>query len=241
MKFLRTTILLIYTLLLSIVALVENIFDRKGRFHGMVMRHWARTFLLFSGIKLDVEGLDNLKDATPALIIMNHESALDIPVAIAALPIDLRFIFKVELARIPIFGWALWMGNHIAINRSKPKRAIKKINEKSSQIVQYGYNIIISPEGTRSEDGKIQRFKKGGFKIAEKLDLPIISVTMIGNRFCNPKKSMTVFPGKLKVVIGKNVKASEFENLDDCITKIRQNMINHKEKFESQIEEAFCA
>jgi 1-acyl-sn-glycerol-3-phosphate acyltransferase len=241
MKILRYIIIIIYTLLISIVAMIEGLFDRKGRFHGKVMRHWGKMILFFSRIKLEVDGLDNLKDANPALIVMNHESSLDIPVVVAVLPIDLRFIFKIELTRFPIFGWALWLGNHIAIDRSNPKQAIRQINEKSGKIIKLGYNITISPEGTRSDDGKIMSFKKGGFRIAEKFDLPIISVTMIGNRFCNPKKSLLVKPGKLKVVIEKAVKVSDYGNLTECVEDIRQKMINHKEKIEPIIQEEFCA
>ena len=241
MIYLKTTILLIYTFLLSAVTLIISLFDKTGKLHGIMMRHWARTFLLFSKVKLDVKGLENLKDANPALIIMNHESALDIPVAAAALPVNLRFIHKIELLYIPIFGWALWQGKHIAINRSRPKQAIRNINTKSGDIIQRRQNIIIAPEGTRSLDGSIGKFKKGGFKIAEKHDLPIIAITMIGNRFCNPKGAMTIVPGTVIVVIDPAVKISNFGNINDCMDHIRSKMIGHKENYEPQIEEAFSA
>ncbi len=241
MKYFRFGAIVVYTILLSMVALIEGLFDRRGKFHSTIMRHWAKTLLYFSRIKLDVVGLENLKDANPALIIMNHESALDIPVAVASLPIDLRFIFKIELTRIPIFGWALWQGKHIAINRKKPKQAVRQINEKSKNIVDQGYNIIIAPEGTRNVDGKLLPFKKGGFKIAERFDLPIISLTMIGNRFCNPAKSSEVSSGNIKVVIEKAVKISQYENSVACIDDIRKKMMNHIEKYEPKIQEKFFA
>ncbi|MFP4548083.1 MAG: lysophospholipid acyltransferase family protein [Fidelibacterota bacterium] len=236
MIYLKSLILIIYTILLAALTLVMGLFDRKGVLHGKIMRHWARTLLVFSKVKYDIEGTENLAQANPALIIINHESALDIPVAIAALPINLRFIFKIELLYIPIFGWAMWQGKHIAINRSKPKQAIRAINSKSGDIITRKQNIIIAPEGTRYSDGKIGPFKKGGFKIAEKYDIPIIPVTMIGNRFCNPKNSMKIYPGKVRVVIGPAVKASQYENLDDCIQDVRAIMIAAKEKHEPKLE-----
>ena len=230
MQLIQYIIIIILTILGSLVALINGLFDWKGSYHGKIMRSWSKMVLFCTGVKLDVTDLKNLKDANPALIVMNHESALDIPVIIAALPIDLRFIFKIELARFPIFGWALWLGNHIAINRSKPKQAIRQINEKSGKVISLGYNIVIAPEGTRSIDGKIQKF-----------NLPIISVTMIGNRFCNPKKSFSVKSGKLKIVIDKAVKPSDYENIDICIKDIRKKMILSKEKYEPVIQEAFGA
>lgn len=241
MIYVKTAILLLYTGILSAVTLVLSLFGFRGKLHGIMMRHWARTFLVFAGVKNDVIGLEYLEDANPSLIVMNHESALDIPVAIASLPIDLRFIFKKELLHIPVFGWALWQGKHIPINRSKPKKAIRAINEKSGEIVKRGQNIIIAPEGTRSLDGKIGKFKKGGFKIAERYDIPIISITMIGNRYCNPKGAMTIVPGTVKIVISQSVKVSDYDNLTLCIEDVREKMVTHKENFEPAIREAIYA
>ncbi|MBN2279466.1 MAG: 1-acyl-sn-glycerol-3-phosphate acyltransferase [Candidatus Marinimicrobia bacterium] len=241
MIYVKTALLMLYTFLLSIVALIQGVFDRPGKHHGKVQRQWARVVLRLAGVKVDVEGLENLKDANPALIVMNHESALDIPVAIAALPISLRFIFKRELLQIPFFGWALWQGKHIPINRSKPKQAIQTINKKSAEIFQRGYNIIIAPEGTRSVDGKIGKFKKGGFKIAEQYNLPVIAITMIGNRFCNPKGAMTIIPGTVKALIHPAVKISDFDDIDHCMNFIREKMIDMKNKHEKTLEEAICA
>lgn len=241
MKYMKTTVLLIYTFLLSIIALIEGLFDRKGRFHGKVQRNWAKFFLFLAKVKIDIEGLEHLKDANPSLIVMNHESALDIPVVIAALTIDLRFIFKKELLQIPFFGWALGQGKHIPINRSKPKQAIRTINEKSKNIVELGYNIIIAPEGTRSLNGQIGKFKKGGFKIAERFDLPIISITMIGNRYCNPKGAMTINPGTVKAIISPAKKISEYENINECMDAIREQMIELKDSCEKEVKEAIYA
>src|SRR6056297_705526 len=232
MIYLKTFILILYTILLSATIMIIGLFDRKGIIHGKMMRHWARTLLVFSKVKYEIEGIENLDKANPALIIMNHESALDIPVAIAALPINLRFIFKMELLYIPVFGWAMWQGKHIAINRSKPKQAIRTINKKSGDIIRRNQNIIIAPEGTRSPDGKIGTFKKGGFRIAEKYDIPIIPVTMIGNRFCNPKSSMKIYPGNVRVVISPAVNVSQFDTLIDCIQNVRAAMIAAKEEHE---------
>ncbi len=241
MKFIKSAILLIYTLALSLVTFLIGIFDKKGTRHGKMMHHWAQTVLFFAGVKFDVEGLENLEAANPALIVINHESALDIPVAIAALPIDLRFIFKIELLYIPLFGWALWQGEHIAINRSKPKKAIRAINSKSGDIIEKKRNIIIAPEGTRSKDGKIGRFKKGGFKIAERFNLPIISVTMIGNRYCNPKGAFTIVPGTVRVVIDSPKRVSDYANLTACMQAVRNDMIGHKNRLETSVEETFSA
>ncbi len=236
LNWIKTLILLIATLIYSFICFVVAIFDRRGKFYSFWGRLWGKTFVALAGLKIDVKGLENLKDANPAIIMINHEAALDIPVSVAILPLQLRYIFKQELVYIPLFGWALWLGRNIPINRSNPREAIKKINQKSGAIINRGFNIIISPEGTRSEDGKIGILKKGGFRIAQQYDIPIISMTMIGNRYLNPKKSMFVKPGKLLAVIDKAVKVSDFDNLNDCVDNVRTNMVNAKKKYEEAVK-----
>lgn len=232
MKILKTAGLAIITILASTFSILAFPIDWKNRIHSLIMRVWAKIFLAIGGVKIDVQGLENLKAANPAVIMINHESLIDIPVAVAALPVEQRFLAKIELYRVPIFGWSLFLGGHIPVNRKNPKEAIRKINEKSGTIVQRGQNFVIAPEGTRSLDGKIKRFKKGGFKIADNYDLPIIPVTLLGNRFCAPKNAMFLKPGHVRVIAEKPVYLEDFDSIEDCMNTVRSNMISIKDKYE---------
>ncbi len=232
---LKTAFLMLVTVLLAMMAFLCGLVDWQGKLHSHFMRWWARLFLFTSGIQLSCQGKENLQHANPAIIVINHESALDIPVVIAALSIPLRFLAKIELFRIPIFGWALFLGGHIPVDRQNSQKAIKTINKKSQQLVGRGINLIVSPEGTRSVDGKIKPFKKGGFVLAKRYSMPLIPVTMMGNRYCVPKKSMRIEPGKLKVMVDPPVYPQDYDTLDQCITAVRARMVRHKEQYEAAI------
>ena len=234
MKFLKTIALGIITILASTLSIFSFPIDWKNRIHSFCMRVWAKAFLAIGEVKIEKEGLENLKAANPAVIMINHESLIDIPVAIAALPVEQRFLAKIELYQIPIFGWSLFLGGHIPVNRKNPKKAIQKINEKSGIIVGRGQNFVIAPEGTRSRDGKIHRFKKGGFKIAENHNLPIIPVTLLGPRYCAPKNSMFLDPGRVRVIVEKAVYLDDFNSLTEAMDHVRQKMISYKEDYEAK-------
>jgi len=231
---LRISNIALITIFFSIVCLVVIPFDWKGHVHGVFIRIWGEIALLLMGIKVGVKGLENLKDVNPAVILMNHESALDIPIILAGLPINQRFMAKKELYKIPLFGWALALGGHISIDRKNPKKAIESINKHSKRLIKNKLNIIVSPEGTRSPDGIMGLFKKGGFKLAEKYDLPVVPVTILGSRYCVPKKKLAVTPGKVGLVIDLPVKVSDFSDLKSCMDSIRETMIHNKNKYERE-------
>ena len=230
----KTVYLIIWTLFISTLSLIAAPFDWKKKFHSFVMRLWAQHFMQIAGIKLSIEGKENLEEASPAVIIINHESAIDIPVVIAALPVQERFLAKLILFQMPIFGWALFFGGHIPVNRSKPKKAIASINKRSGKIVARKQNFVISPEGTRSIDGRIQKFKKGAFKIADQYDLPIIPVVMMGNRHCAPKGSKFVNPGHIKVKILQKVDLNDYTGIRDCMEEVRKRMADYKHEYEDK-------
>lgn len=226
------------TFFMTIVILVITVFSGLlclifFPFYNQILRNWAKALLSISGVRIQVFGLENLKSATPAIIAINHESALDIPVAFAALPIPMRFMAKKELFRIPVVGWVLYVGGHIPIDRQNPKKAIETINRCSAQIIERGLSIIVSPEGTRSPDGKIGSFKKGGFRIADRADIPIIPVTLLGTRYCVAKKALKIVSGKVQVIIDKPVKTSDFSEIEECSAFIRNIMVRRKDQYEA--------
>mgnify|MGYP006292705147 CR=1 FL=1 len=232
MKILKTIYLAFITMLASTLSIMAFPIDWKNRIHSFFMRAWAKIFLHAGGVKVEVENLGNIEAANPAVIMINHESLIDIPVAVAGLPVEQRFLAKIELYKIPIFGWCLYLGGHIPVNRTNPKEAIRKINEKSGTIVERNQNFVIAPEGTRSVDGKIHRFKKGGFKIAEKFNLPIIPVTLLGNRYCAPKNSIFLKPGRVRVVVDEPVYLDDFDEITDCMDYVRERMARRKDNYE---------
>lgn len=227
-NFLKTTTILVLTVIFGLLSLI--LFP----FNGQIIRLWAKTILKVSGIRLVISGIEKLGHKRSVICIVNHESALDIPVVLAALPQTFHFMAKKELFRIPVVGWVLYFGGHIRIDRQNPQKAIETINRKTGKIVRKGHSILVSPEGTRSPDGKIGKFKKGGFRLAEKLDVPIVPVTLLGTRYCVARKALKILPGVVEVIIDSPVKVSEYSGLEKCIDAIRNRMIERKSAFETQ-------
>lgn len=218
------------TLLITILMAALNLFWPP--LHSWLLIVWSRIVLILLGVKLNVSGKEHIPEKGPGVIIINHESALDIPIAVAGLQLPARFMAKRELFKVPVFGWCLALCNHIPIDRQNRYKAIKSIKKVSKNLIRRRIFIIVSPEGTRSHDGQIRPFKKGAFWLADAENLPLIPVTIMGARYCIPNKSLNVVPGNVDIVIDKPVYVHQFSNIDKCIQSIREPMVKRKEAYE---------
>jgi 1-acyl-sn-glycerol-3-phosphate acyltransferase len=131
---------------------------------------------------------------------------------------------KKELFTIPVFGWALYASGTIRIDRTNRARAITSMNNALDRI-RKGVSVVVFPEGTRSEDGKIRDFKKGGFVLAIKGEIPIIPVSISGSRFILRKHSSRIHPGDIKIVISDPINTKDYgyqerKELNDYVRKI---------------------
>jgi len=200
--------------------------------HSWGLIIWSRFVLAIVGVKLNVIGSKDLTSVDPVIILINHESALDIPITVAATGKPVRFMAKKELFRVPFFGWLMKISNHIPIDRKNRQRAIKSIDTVSAKLIKKKISIIVSPEGTRSYTGEIAPFKKGAFHLAESNNLPLVPVTIMGARFRIPNKTLRVIPGLVSVNIGKPVYTSQFKDIDECIENVRSSMVLLKDEYE---------
>jgi len=186
-KALSSLNLLFTSVVLSIIALIISPFDSKGKVIHRIARLWASTHIKLGGIKVVTSGLDRIT-APPYIFMCNHQSALDIYGLLFSLPLSFRWIAKRQLFLIPFFGWALKRAGHISIDRENPREALKAMDEAARKI-RDGMNIIIFPEGTRSRDGSLLPFKKGGFSLALRAMVPIVPVGIVGTSTLQPKGS----------------------------------------------------
>jgi 1-acyl-sn-glycerol-3-phosphate acyltransferase len=162
-------------------------------------RFWARVSLLLAGVRLTVAGHEHLPEC--AVIYMpNHQSNFDILALHAGLPVQFRWLAKEELFRIPLFGFAMRRTGYIAINRSDRKQAIQSMAEAARRISE-GTSVIVFPEGTRSPDGALLPFKKGGFMLAIDAGAPIVPVAIRGSHDVMPKHSRWIRGGHIRVTI----------------------------------------
>ena len=176
---------------------------------------WAPPLLAVMGVRLTVEGRDRYDGGQPWVIAANHQGVLDIPIIFLVFPdLRIRFIAKQELFWIPVFGWYLWLAGHISVARGNLRKAIRSIDLAGQRIRRHNSSIIVFPEGTRTEDGHIGRFKKGAFVLALKTGVPIVPVAIAGSFGAASKNRWHVEPGEIRVRILEPIVTDDLEYAD---------------------------
>ena len=207
-KFLIFLEFFIVTIILSIIALFVSLFDNHGRALHRISNFWAKIHLKTSGVKVAVTGLENIT-SPPYIVMCNHQSALDIFSLIVALPLQFKWIAKRELFFIPFLGWAMKRAGYISLDRKHPREGLKAMDDAAKKI-RGGMNIIIFPEGTRSQDGNLLPFKKGGFSLALRAKVPIMPVGISGSSRLQPKGSFIPNQkGVIYIRVGKPIETAQ--------------------------------
>src|SRR5512132_2838915 len=151
----------VYTIVLGTLSLASSVFDHRGYFAHWCARTWSRLILLTTGVEVDVIGLERLDPRATYVFVSNHQSIYDIPVLFWSLPHQLRIIAKESLGKVPFLGWHLRRSGHMLVDRAHPDRTA--IFSWASALTSNGLSLILFPEGTRSRDGRVGRFKGGTF------------------------------------------------------------------------------
>jgi len=201
--------IVVSTIGLSTLAFVTFPFSRTGNIVHHYARWWAKIQLLVSGVKVKVKGLEYLGKKAPFIYMANHQSAYDIFALLSCLPVQFRWIAKKELFTIPVLGWAMRAANYISIDRSGKRKALESI-ERAANKIKGGVSVVIFPEGTRSRDGSIQPFKRGGFTLALKSGVPIIPIAIKGSSDVMPRDSLRVRPGEIHITIDRAIDTAPY-------------------------------
>ena len=188
----------LYTIVLGTISVASSLFDRSGDFAHGCARLWARLILRTTGVRVTVGGLDAIALPRSCVFASNHQSIYDIPVAFASLPAQVRIVAKASLGRIPFLGWHLRRTGHVLIDRSRPGAGVVK---KMARLVEEGHSLIVFPEGTRSVDGAVARFKGGPFAIAVDAGIPIVPISIAGTRHVMRKGRLMVCPGDVTITV----------------------------------------
>lgn len=160
------------------------------------LRRWAARVLGHVGAKVSVDGLEHVSDvAGPFVVVSNHQSYYDIPVMYSALPLPLRMAAKAELFNIPLWGQALSASGFVLIDRKNPERAHQALREAGERMRKSGMSLYVAPEGTRTSDGSLGRFKAGAFRMAQVMNLPILPVAISGTYLIHKKGEKSVSRG----------------------------------------------
>jgi 1-acyl-sn-glycerol-3-phosphate acyltransferase len=188
----------LYTIVLGTISVLSTIVDRSGDFGHRCARAWSWLILKTTGVGVRVEGLERLDPSRSYVFAANHQSIYDIPIVFASLPFQLRIIAKESLGRIPFMGWHLQRTGHVLVDRSKAGAGTVR---KLAKLVADGHSLIVFPEGTRSTDGVVGRFKGGSFVIACDAGLPVVPLTISGSRHVMLKGELMVKPGAVTLVV----------------------------------------
>jgi len=210
------------------MAILLVLVTRRGWPVDVFGRFWGRWILKVCGIHVDVEGVQHLDRHRSYVIVSNHLSNFDIFATLGAVPLDVRFVAKKELLRLPVFGQALALSDHIVIDRSNPETAIARINERVAQQIDSGFCLLFYAEGTRSRDGKVHEFKKGGVTLALRTGLPIVPMSVSGTRKFLPRSHVIIRPGgRVKIVLGRPIETKDYplERRDELNEQVRDAII----------------
>ena len=222
----RTTYILLWIVLTTffwgLTAIFASFFTRTGNPVHIIARIWARGILFASRIKVTVNGLANIDPTQSYVYMSNHQSNFDIPVLLAYLPVQFRWLAKAELFKIPIFGRAMRGAGYVKIDRFNQQSAFESINEAAAKM-KNGVSVMIFPEGTRSRDGKIRSFKKGGFVMAVDAGVPIVPIVLKGTWAIMEKSSLKINTGEVSLNIESPIATTDYtrENKDDLIKSVR--------------------
>ncbi|NTU57920.1 MAG: 1-acyl-sn-glycerol-3-phosphate acyltransferase [Chlorobiaceae bacterium] len=199
-----------------LLSTILNLFVPSGNMFHAIAAWWGRFAAKLLGIRIDVEGEGNYRPESTYLVVSNHAGMADIPLILGSIHLNLRFVAKEELGRIPVFGWALKTGGYVLIKRGQNKEALKSLLQ-ATDALKNGRSIHIFPEGTRSETGAILPFKRGAFIVARKARVPVLPVTIIGSNLITPKKSLKINKGKIRLIIGKPIEPGQYASDDELM------------------------
>jgi len=224
-----------FTIPYSLVMVIAGVLDRRGRIAYGLARVWCNGVLFCSGIQIKVSGGDQLDTSQAYVFMANHQSIIDIPALIAALPrFQLCWIAKKELLRVPFFGWGFWACQMITIDRNSLRDAKSSMKQACQKLLD-GLSIVVFPEGTRSLDGKLLAFKRGGFVMAQNARAPIVPITIKGSADRLPRGAWRVAPGVVEIIISKAIaKDEETGDSRTLATQVRQIIGSHLESADNE-------
>jgi 1-acyl-sn-glycerol-3-phosphate acyltransferase len=203
---------------------------------GYIGRIWSKILLWVGGIQYQVKGLEHLNRQRQYVFAGNHESAFDIPLAFAALPFQLVPVAKKELRKIPFFGWGMIMARHIFIDRQNHKKAMESLAKAKRSLQRNPRSLLLFPEGTRSVDGQVHQFKKGGLGLALDLGLPVVPMAVCGTAKVAGKGSWRLTPAPVELRVGLPIETKPLQGLDkkEFAERVRQEVIRLKNAWQKE-------
>ncbi|MGA2361385.1 MAG: lysophospholipid acyltransferase family protein [Candidatus Aminicenantales bacterium] len=192
---------------------------------------WAvRAGCRFLGIRVQTSGLERLDPATPYVFMSNHLSFLDGPLLATAIPRPVRIILKKSVFRIPVLGIGMRHIGYVPVDRKGAKGGQKSIHRAAELMHEKGYSFLVFPEGTRSRDGRIQAFRRGGFFLALEGGAPIVPVTIKGTFDLMPKGQWHARKGVVQIDFHNPMPVTGFtaETMGELMEGVRRAIVSSR-------------
>ena len=199
------------TLILFFPVIIVAFLSSTGNLPFTMSKIWAHVMLLVTGARVSIQGREKIQKGRAYVIISNHQSVFDILAIVTSLGVQYRWTIKKEILKVPLFGPALYASRNIFIDRSNPEKARESIR-KGLDRLPAGVSVMFFAEGTRSPDGRLKEFKKGGFNVALEKNYPILPVTVNGSRHVLPKGSIVFTPGRIRVVVADPIETHGYNH-----------------------------
>lgn len=230
MRFVRGAFLvLFYAVILVVLAplvLLGMVFGVRDAFIslGKGVMHVSRAIL---GIKVELRGLEHIEPGMAYIFMANHGSFLDGPMMVTIIPGSVRVILKRSVFDIPILGWAMLHVGFVPVDRKSAGGGKKSIDRAVGLIRDKGYSFLIFPEGTRTLDGSLGRFRRGGFFLALEAGVPILPATIRGTYELMPKGSFSSKRGTVGVEFHAPIPVEGYSrgNMDELVNKVRDAIL----------------
>ncbi|HMC31223.1 MAG TPA: lysophospholipid acyltransferase family protein [Candidatus Angelobacter sp.] len=202
--FLWDPLIWLYTIVFGALSLLSSFFDKSGRIQHGFARLWAKIILGTIGASPQIEGLEKIDISKAQVYVVNHLSALDIPVLYAYLPFPFRILAKKELFRYPFMGWHLRRSGQIPVVLENPKASVRSLNRAVAALKE-GKSLVIFPEGGRSSDGQLQPFMGGAFYAAIRAQVDIIPMALVGTFEMLKMNTGHIKPGPIHLLVGEPI------------------------------------
>ena len=189
-----------------------------------IAANWGRLLCWLTPVLVTVEGTENVDPARTYVVVCNHQSQYDIFLVYGWLKLDLKWVLKAELRKVPGVGIGCEKAGHIFVERGNPEQTRMAISNALERVGD-GVGILFFAEGTRSQDGQLKPFKKGAFRVAASQGLPILPITLIGTRAIQKPKSMMIRPGKVRMVIHPAIEVAGGDEAGDVRELMTQTRV----------------
>ena len=199
---------------------------RNAEFVHKVQQFWSRSFYRLMFLPVTVEGLEHIQQGQSYVFVSNHQSMFDVWLIYGWLPVIFKWLMKAELRKVPFVGTACKAAGHIFVDRRNPKAAMESMEEVKKQLKD-GVCTVIFPEGTRTKDGQVGRFKRSAFQIALDLQLPVVPISLSGCYNVLPKGKPFVYRRPVRMYVGEPIDITQFENNNDAIEFVRGKVIEN--------------